>query len=130
LFSHKHVKENPQEFVDFFGPDGTLLYYPIGLVVVRGFSATFNSSQNWTYDYQNRFSAEAGGGFNIGFINFGGSSSYSKEDKEHQVHQQNTNLTISDDPDTLRFVGYVVVKNNTTTHAFDDQIARIHFSSK
>jgi hypothetical protein len=111
LFSCKHVKDNPQDFSEYFGPNGTLLYYPIALILVRGFSATFMSSQNWTYDYDHTFSASAGGGFNCGFISFGASASYTEHTHEHTVDTANTSLTFSDDKDTVRFVGYAVAKN-------------------
>lgn len=116
LFEHKRVKENPEMFAEFFGDTGLLLYYPTALVLVRGFGITFDSSQNWSFDYNRKFSASAGGGFNVFGINFGGSQSYGKEVTEHKVDQTGTSLKISDDEKTLRFVGYVVKKNNVLQH--------------
>lgn len=111
LFNHKHVKANPQVFSEFLGPQGSLLYYPLAIVVVRGFSATFTASQNWAYDYDHKFSASAGGGFGIGPISFNASGNYSSHVHEHKVDVQNTSLTLADDKDTLRFIGYVLAKN-------------------
>ena len=111
LFEHKRVKENPHDFEDFFGETGTLLYYPTHLVVVRGFTVKFESSQKWNFDYKRRFQASGGGGFRVFGINFGSSYSYSKNVNEHKVVQSNTTIEFSDDQDTLRFVGLVVKKN-------------------
>src|SRR5439155_3919976 len=38
LFKSKYIKANPTSFEQFFGSQGTLLYYPLAIVVVRGFS--------------------------------------------------------------------------------------------
>lgn len=117
LFSNHHVTDNPQDFVKFFGPTGTLLYYPTGLILVRGFGVAFTSSQNWVYDYKHHFSASAGGGFSCFGVSFGASGSYSEDTHEHQTDQQNTNLSFKDDKDTLRFVGYAVRKNTVLENA-------------
>jgi len=111
LFQHKRVKTNLREFRDFFGPDGTLRYYPTHLVLVRGFSSEFESSQNWSFDYKRKFEASAGGGFSVFGINFGSSATYGKTTEEHKIDKQNTVLKMSDGEDTLRFVGYVVKEN-------------------
>ena len=112
LFQCKRVLDNISDFQSFFGPNGTLLYYPTQLICVRGFKIVFSSSQNWTYDYDHNFSAKAGGGLHIFGINFGPSSNYTNDTKEHQVVTSGTNLTVYDDPNTIRFVGYAVAKNN------------------
>jgi len=88
-----------------------LLYYPSKLILIRGFNISFISSQNWTYDYKKRFSASGGGGFSAFGVGFGGSASYSSNVKEHKVDSSGTTLTISDDENTIRFVGYAVKKN-------------------
>jgi hypothetical protein len=111
LFNNHHVTDNPHDFLKFFGPNGTLLYYPTGLILVRGFGVTFTSSQNWSYDYKHHFSASAGGGFSCFGYSFGASGSYTEDTHEHQTDQQNTKLSFKDDKDTLRFVGYSVRKN-------------------
>lgn len=111
LFECKHVKNNVQDFSDYFGKEGSLLYYPTHLVLVRGFAAKFTNSQQWTYDYKHDFQASVGGGFSICGIDFGGSSTYGSHTKDHQVDQSNTSLAFSDDASTLRFIGYVVKKN-------------------
>lgn len=123
LFVNKRVIDNIQSFTQFFGPDGSLLYYPSHLICVRGFKAVFGSSQNWTYDYQHNFSASGGGGFNVCGIGFGGSASYSNSQKEHTVSQSNTTLTIADDPATIRFVGYGLTKNNVHAAALAGGVA-------
>jgi hypothetical protein len=119
LFDHRYVKENPKDFEEFFGPKGKLLYYPVAIVAVRGIAVSFKSAQNWTYDYKKTFSAGGGGGFGAFGISFGGSSSYSSTVKEHQVDQTGTELSFSDDPNTIRFVGYIVAKNTV----FDEAVA-------
>lgn len=120
LFSHKRVLDNAQDFVEFLGSQGSLLYFPTGLLLVRGFKTEFTSSQSWTYDYRHKFSASGGGGFNAFGISFGSSGSYQNEQKEHSVDVSNTKLTITDDPSTVRFVGYAV-KKNTAFHARRDK---------
>lgn len=120
LFTHKHVKENPYDFAEFFGPAGSLLYYPTALIIVRGFSTVFESTQKWTYDYARSFSASGGGGFRSFGINFGGSGSYSSNVKEHKVHQSETKLTIADDEATLRFVGFAVKKVTVFAQSIED----------
>lgn len=111
LFEHSRVKENPQMFTEFFGENGSLLYYPTALILIRGFGISFKSSAEWTYDYDRKFSASGGGGFSAFGINFGGKSSYSQHQTEHKVDKTGTELSITDDEKTLRFVGYVVKKN-------------------
>jgi hypothetical protein len=111
LFRSKYIKANPAVFMEFFGAKGSLLLYPKALILVRGFSAEFSNSQNWTYDYEHNFSASVGGGFSVFGINFGGSQFYSQNTKEHKIDQAGTSLKISDDENTLRFVGYAVEKN-------------------
>jgi hypothetical protein len=111
LFTCDHVAQNPHDFIEFFGDDGSLLYYPTGLILIRGFYVKFSSSQNWNYDYQHHFSASAGGGFNFCGIDFGGSATYTEDEHTHQVDQSGTDLTFQDDEHTIRFVGYSVKKN-------------------
>lgn len=112
LFKSKYVKKNPQLFLEFFGVNGSLLYYPTALILVRGFNAEFTSSQNWSYDYKHSFSESAGGGFSVFGINFGGSQTYGENVASHQVDQSNTSLKFADDDSTLRFVGYAVKEND------------------
>jgi hypothetical protein len=113
LFEHKRVKDNPTLFTDFFGNSGTLLYYPTALILIRGFNISFTTKSLWTYDYKSKFSASGGGGLRAFGINFGGSASYGRSETIHKVDQSKTELKISDDIATLRFVGYVVKKNDT-----------------
>lgn len=112
LFKNKRVRENIRDFEEFFGADGTLLYFPTELVLVRGFSTEFEHKEAWTYDYKRNFSASGGGSFGIGGFSFGAAASYSKNEKEHTVDQAGTKLTMADDPSTLRFIGFVVKKND------------------
>jgi hypothetical protein len=117
LFRHRYVLENPFDFQEFFGAKGSLLYYPTALIVVRGFSVSFESSEAWTYDYHRTFSASGGGGFRAFGIGFGAKGSYSVDQKEHKVDKSNTTLTIADDKSTVRFVGYAVRKNDVFTQS-------------
>ena len=125
LFNHKHVMENPHDFEQFFGAKGTLLYHPSALIVVRGFNVKFTSSQDWSYDYKSHYSVSGRGGFNAFGVSFGGSASYSKDVHEHEVDRSGTELTITDDPGTVRFVGYAVVKNDVFTAAVDRELIRV-----
>ncbi len=124
LFEHKRVKENIYDFEEFFGEKGSLLYYPKALILVRGFNVEFQSTQKWVYDYKRKFSVSGGGGFNAFGINFGGSASYSKNVHEHKVDQSDTSLKISDDDETIRFVGYTVKKNTVYSDVVDSLLDR------
>jgi len=108
LFQHTRVRENARDFSEFFGANGSLRYYPTALILVRGFKTVFTSSQNWTYDYDHNFNASVGGGFSVFGINFGGSSTYGSHVTEHKFDKSQTDLTVMDAPDTLRFVGLAV----------------------
>ncbi|MGV1957776.1 hypothetical protein ACQZ5G_14825 [Agrobacterium sp. 22-214-1] len=112
LFDSKRVTENITDFAEFFGPDGSLLYYPTAMVLIRGFAVKFESTQKWQYNYERKFSASGGGGFNAFGVNFGAKGNYSSHETEHKVDQSNTSLEISDGEETLRFVGYVVKKTD------------------
>lgn len=117
LFNASYIKKHPEMFEKFFGKQGTLLYYPTALILVRGFSTEFTSSSQWTYDYNHSFSASAGGGFSVFGINFGASYNYGTNTSEHKIDQTATVLTVADDDATLRFVGYAVKKNTVITNA-------------
>lgn len=111
LFNNKRVKENIRDFADFFGPRGKLRYYPIRVITLRGMEAKFKSSQAYSFDYERKFSARGGGGFSAFGISFGGSASYSKNVKKHEVDQAGTELTFTDGNGTIRFAGFVVQQN-------------------
>lgn len=121
LFKSNYIHKHPEMFAEFFNETGSLLYYPTALILIRGFSVEFKSSADWSFDYNHRFSASVGGGFNVFGINFGGSSSYSEETKEHKVDATGTTLRISDDDNTLRFVGYAAKKNTFWQQAVAEQ---------
>jgi hypothetical protein len=120
LFDHQKVKSNPELFTEFFGKGGSLLYYPLALILVKGFSVSFESTQKWTYDYEKKFRAKGGGGFRAFGVNFGASGGRSSHVKEHKVEQSDTTLTFKDDDDTLRFVGLSVYKNEPLEHIWDE----------
>lgn len=117
LFKSKRITENLRDFEEFFGEDGSLRYYPTELILVRGFKASFESTQRWTYDYVRKFSASGGGGFSAFGVNFGSSANYGSHSEEHKVDVSNTNLSFEDGDSTIRFVGYVV-KQNTVWRPF------------
>lgn len=125
LFEHRYVKENPKDFEEFFGSNGSLRYYPTAIIAIRGFSVAFESSQNWTYDYKKSFSASGGGGFGAFGFSFGGGANYNSTVKEHKVDQAGTKLEFSDDPTTIRFVGYVVAQNSVYDAAIDDAVKNL-----
>jgi hypothetical protein len=110
LFEHRHVKENIHDFDAFFASGGSLLYYPISLVAVRGFAVNFTSSQSWTYDYKNQFSSSGSGGLTCLGYSFGPSVHYNSDVHDHKIDQTGTSLTFLDDDATVRFVGYAVKK--------------------
>jgi hypothetical protein len=125
LFSHRHVRENPFDFQEFFGEKGSLLYYPTALIVIRGFSVAFESTQAWTYDYERKFSASGGGGFGAFGIRFGGSASYNSHQTQHEVDVSNTTLKIADSKETIRFVGYAVKKTRVFEQSLTKGLAEI-----
>ncbi|WP_207434661.1 hypothetical protein [Sabulibacter ruber] len=128
LFKSKYIKEQPDLFAEFFNENGSLLYYPTALILIRGFSVEFSSSANWSFDYKKRFSASGGGGFRVFGINFGGKSNYTRDTKEHKVDQTSTTLNLSDDENTIRFVGYAVKKNKVWTEASERSFNNLKFA--
>lgn len=121
LFENKRVKENISDFAEFFAEKGTLRYYPTALLLIRGFSVEFTSSQNWTYDFERKFNASAGGGFNAFGVKFGGNGSYSKHEEKHKVDKSATSLKFFDGDEVLRFVGYAVKQNTIYDETVDIQ---------
>lgn len=122
LFNHTRVKENPEMFKEFFGENGSLRYYPLSLILIRGFGISFKTSSSWKYDYVSHFKASGGGGFRAFGVNFGGKAKYSRHEEEHKIDQSTTELTISDDVNSIRFIGYVVKKNEPLKDAIDKSI--------
>lgn len=111
LFKSGYIINNPDIFNKFLGPDGSLVYYPISLIILRGITLVFTSSQKWNYNYKENFRASAGGGMNFFGISFGGNEQYTNETKEHIVDANSTTLSISDDKNTIRLVGYEIANN-------------------
>jgi hypothetical protein len=90
----------------------SLLYYPTALILLRGFKVEFKSSQNWTFDYKKTFTGSTGGEVRVFGIRFASPESGGKtSEKDHKIDKAGTVLTMEDDPDTIRFVGYAVTKN-------------------
>lgn len=124
LFSHPKILQSPTLFQKFFGKNGTLRYYATKFVVIRGFSTIFKNTNDWTYDYERNFSVGGGSGFSIFGLNFGLSGNYSQHIKNHKFIKNGTDLTITDDPETVRFIGYVVRKN-TILEQSDNEIFNV-----
>lgn len=125
LFEHPKVSANAALFQEFFGNNGSLLYYPTKMVLIRGFSATFTNTNEWQYDYENTFKVGGGGGFGAFGINFGLSGNYSQNTKEHKFEKNGTKLSMKDDESTVRFVGYIVKKNDALKEPAEASITNL-----
>ena len=120
LFRNRVILNNRKAFDRYLGEDGTLLYYPTHLVVARGFNLAFHNSQNWQYDYTSKFSASGGGSINVWGVDFGANAKYSKTVVEQKIEKRGQDLILDDGANTLRILGFVVVKNMD----FENEILR------
>ena len=110
LFKHKLIARNRQLFDQYFGENGTLLYYPTHLIVVRGMQLKFTSSQDWQYDYEKDFSTSGSGSAKLFGIGWGANANYSRSEKQQKIERRGHDL-ILDDGDNIRILGYVGTKN-------------------
>jgi hypothetical protein len=113
LFDNAIVAKQAASFQRFFGPAGTLLYYPRALIVMRGFRVAFSSSAAFKYDYARDFAARGSAGLRVFGIGFGGSYSESSHTEEHRITQSGNQLSFEDGDNTVRVVGFVAQKNKT-----------------
>ena len=120
LFVNKLILANKNSFMRYLGPGGTLLYYPTGLILMRGFKITFSQTNGWKYDYVRDF--QVGGSASARFFGIGMGGSYHRHEhqEDHQVQHNGDDLTFSDGDSTLRVLGYVAQKNT----AFVDQLTK------
>ena len=126
LFKNKIIVDNAASFGRYFGAAGTLLYYPVSLIVVRGFTVKFKSSQSWTYDYQHNFSTGGSGSMRAFGIGWGGGYSYSESHAEHKVEQSGDELIFSDGDNTLRVIGFVAQKNQQLIDSINSELINAH----
>ncbi len=115
ILKHPKIAENIEQFERFLGPKGTLLFTPVRVVLARGISIKFTSTQNWKYDYVNNFSRSESGSASASFfgVNFGKSSgSESTSDKTKLQHIRNEGVELEfGDGDNIRVIGYIVSHN-------------------
>jgi hypothetical protein len=122
VFNNGLVKKNLKQFQRFFGPKGTLLYYPIEMIVARGFYVKFTASQNWQYDYERQFSAGGSCGLSLWGIGFGANANYSERQEQHRVEKRGQELTFDDGEKNLRIVGFYVQKVDPLAKAFQKEL--------
>lgn len=111
LFSNEIILKNPNTFLRFLGQGGSLLYYPKGLIIMRGFSISFKSKNGWKYDYIHDFSASGSASARFFGIGLGGGYSRHEHQENHIVETNGDELTFRDGDSTLRVVGYMAQKN-------------------
>lgn len=102
------IRQNPELFQRFLGESGTLLYYPTNLIIVRGMTLTFSSSQHWKYDYENHWKAGGSGGASFFGISWGGGADRNVDTTQHKVEKREHKLILSDGENSLRLIGYMV----------------------
>jgi hypothetical protein len=122
IFKNGIIVKNGKIFERFFGPQGSLLYYPRSLIVMRGFKIKFKSSQNWTHDYVHDFSSRGSGSIRVFGIGLGGGYSKHEHQEEHKIEQNGDELTFSDGDNTFRVVGYICQKNQPLHDLFDQDL--------
>ncbi|MFK0385007.1 hypothetical protein [Agrobacterium sp. NPDC090273] len=106
VFDNPLIKSNFQLFNRWLGEKGTLRIFPTHLVVCRGLSIVFTSSQDWQYDYESDFKAGGSGSASLFGVSFGGGGSYQKHVERQNVEKRGHTLTFSDGTDNLRIIGY------------------------
>ncbi len=119
LFKHPLVAKNRNLFERYFGPKGSLLYYPTHLVMVRGMSLKFVSSQAWTYDYDRSFSTSGSGSARIFGFGFGAGGNYGRAEKRQIAHKEGNELLLDDGEANIRVLGYWLAK----TTVFEESVA-------
>jgi hypothetical protein len=110
MFSHPLVKTNRRLFDRYLGEEGTLQYYPTHLIIARGMSLKFTSSQDWTYDYAHDFSASGSASGKFFGIKVGGGVAYSRSERRAKMEKRGHDLIV-DDGDNIRIIGYRFAKN-------------------
>lgn len=110
IFKNSYVKKNPKLFQRYFGPTGTLRFFPSALVVARGMKLEFESTDNYNYDYKGTFSANGSGSIRVFGIGFGGGAGGSSTRTEQIIESQGHKLTLDDGEQNFRVVAYVLEK--------------------
>lgn len=114
ILNNSRIVQNQELFSRFIGPKGSILYKPAMMIVARGFKISFKKSEDWKYDYENKFksSTTGSGSFKVMGINFGKathSGGYNKDTKEQKIERRGHELELYDG-DNIRLLGYVVTK--------------------
>ncbi|MCF5263313.1 hypothetical protein, partial [Pseudomonas sp. PA-5-4A] len=107
LFENNIILKNKKSFLRYLGPAGTLLYYPKGLVLMRGFKITFKSTNGWKYDYVRDFSVGGSASARFFGIGIGGGYKRHEHQESHIVEKNGDSLTFDDGENTLRVIGYL-----------------------
>lgn len=128
IFQNALIQSNLRTFERYFGESGSLLYYPIRVIIARGFNLKFSSSQNWEHEYEKDFSASGSASLKLGGFSFGGGGGYSKHEERQKVERRGHDLIMDDGEDNIRIIGYVVVKSQKEAEDFDVQKLRSRFS--
>ncbi|WP_137009846.1 hypothetical protein [Aquitalea aquatilis] len=127
LFANKLILQNKNLFMRYLGPGGSLLYYPKGLILMRGFKIDFKSANGWQYDYTHDFSVGGSASARFFGIGIGGGYKRHEHQEKHVVEKNGNTLTFDDGESTLRVVGYLAQKNTAFLKAAIEDIEKIAF---
>ena len=124
LFKNNLIRENAGFFDRWLGEKGSLRIVPTHIVLCRGFSVVFESSQKWTYDYERDFKAGGSGKATFFGINFGGGGDYHKHIERQKVESNGHLLTFSDGDSNVRFLGFHTVENDAVEDVYDFRLSQ------
>ena len=108
LFNSSIVLANPKKFLRYFGPNGTLRYYPASLLIARGMKLEFESSSDYTYDYKKKFSMNSSGSFRFFGVSIGAGGGHTSNQADQTVESNGHHLTLDDGESNFRVIGYIV----------------------
>ncbi len=130
LFSNNLILQNKSSFLRYLGPGGSLLYYPKGLILMRGFKINFKSTNGWKYDYTHDFSVGGSASARFFGIGLGGGYKRHEHQEKHVVETNGDTLTFDDGENTLRVVGYLAQKNTAFIKTAIQGIEGIRFKDE
>lgn len=110
VFNNLYIRRNPRIFAPFFGPRGTLRYYPVRVLIMRGMRLEFNSSANYNYDYERTFSVSGSASARVFGISFGGGGGYNSHQQKQEIKSQGNKLIMDDGEKNFRVIGFVLNK--------------------
>lgn len=121
IFQNAYVKKNIKSLDRYFGTNGTLRFYPAALLLARGMKLEFQSSANYQYDYERKFSVSGSASARVFGIRLGGGGGYSEHVQKQTIQAQGHTLTLDDGETNFRVLGYVV--NRVNIDVVDEHLA-------